>query len=523
MRESEIKQVYNEATFERGLLYFKEGRVTSVMKFRGKLIGEVMGTDRYRTEVDLTNLGSGCSCPYGTNCKHGAAMLLQYSNGEYIDGDETMKRVENMNREELKDVIERLVSTNPANLLYLGVPTGEEKASEKLLAALDKEIKSRLKRIEYTYADTEFVNDFSKFIKVNEDALNKEQIFYVLEFLVKNCEEYGFFYDDYSDSYFGEVIFENLCNAFAKKELEGKDFEKLKELKEEDDYDMLSPFFSRMVSAENALKLKDFDGYINEFLEERSYVDFLINCGLVEKARGLIESRESLGEESRFRLYLRIDKDNAIEFARRKEIYSSLIQYYHEIGAHDDAVGLFKEVVSDETKRGQLKDNLYLYRDIFDSINKSEKKEGQEEVLRSLFESCYSLKYYGLCVDAGIKLGDKELMRKLISQKRGYDFDVEAKIKLLDYLKGDYKEEVEKELKELADSLIEEKKNYAYEKAADCVFLLRKVMSKEEWENYVKELYNVHSRKMNLWLEFTRKGVNLKKKMGVVTIEEKRL
>jgi uncharacterized Zn finger protein len=155
------------------------------------------------------------------------------------------------------------------------------------------------------------------------------------------------------------------------------------------------------------------------------------------------------------------------------------------------------------------------------AINKSDKREGLKEVLRSLFEICYSSNYYGLCVDAGIKQGDKELMLKLIGKKRSYDFNVEAKIKLLDYLNEDYKVEVDKELKELAESLIEEKKNYAYEKAADCVFLLRKVMDEKEWGNYLKELYNVHSRKMNLWLEFTRRGVCLKKKMGIVTMEKR--
>ncbi len=513
MREDEIKRVYSEAIFERGMEYFEEGRVSGVIKFKGKLIGEVIGTEKYRSEVDLSDLGSRCSCPYGKNCKHGVAMLLQYFNREYVDGDKIIKEMEDMDREELKGVIERLVSTNPASLLYLGVPAGEKKASNVPVKALDKEIKNRLKRIEYTYADAGFVDDFAKFIKVNEDVLTREQIFYIMEFLVNNCEEYGYFYDDYSDSYFGDPIFENLCDAFVKKELEDGDFERLKTLREEDNYEMLGPFFRRIAAVESATKLADFEGYIHEFLDERSYVEFLINSGLIDKARELIEAGGTLQEESRFRLYLRIDKDESIEFARRNGFYSSLMQYYHEIGAHEKAVGLFKEVVRDETKREQLKHDPYLFRDILDSINKSEKKEGLEEILRSLFEICYSLKYYGLCVDAGMKLGDKELMRKMIGQKRGYDFDVEAKIKLLDYLKEDYREDVEKELKKFAESLIEEKKNYAYKKAADCVFLLRKIMDKDKWENYVKELYNVHSRKMNLWLEFTSRGVNLKKKI----------
>ncbi len=105
MREDEIKRVYSEATFGRGLEYFKEGRVASIIKFKGKLIGEVVGTEKYRTEVNMENLSSKCSCPYGTNCKHGAAMLLQYFNGEYIDGDKIMEKVEDMDREEVKGVI----------------------------------------------------------------------------------------------------------------------------------------------------------------------------------------------------------------------------------------------------------------------------------------------------------------------------------------------------------------------------------------------------------------------------------
>ena len=46
MNESEIIRAYGETIFERGLGYFRAGRVTNVMKFRGRLIGEVSGTVR---------------------------------------------------------------------------------------------------------------------------------------------------------------------------------------------------------------------------------------------------------------------------------------------------------------------------------------------------------------------------------------------------------------------------------------------------------------------------------------------
>ncbi len=336
--------------------------------------------------------------------------------------------------------------------------------------------------------------------------------------VIKNRDSYGYFYDDYSDSYFGNAIFENLCDAFAKKELKDRDFDKLDRLAEMDDYDMLSPFFYRMVTAENAIRLKNFESYVGEILDEDSYIEFLINCGLAEKARGLIEADTSLGNEKRFRLYLRINRDDAIEFARRNELYSSLIQYYHEIGVHDEAVGLFKEVAGDVGKRKYLEADPYLYRDIFDSINRSERREGLEEVLRTLFEICYSFKFYRLCVDVGIKLGDKRLLRKLMDKKSDSNFDAKSKIKLLNNLKEDYREEVENELKEFAEALIREKSNYAYEKAVECVILLREIMGKEEWEEYVKKLYKANSRKINLWTEFKKKGVYLKATKGVVSI-----
>ena len=519
MSEKEIRRVYSETIFKRGLSYFNEGRVSNAIKLKGKMFGVVVGTDRYKTEVNLDNFESKCSCPYGRNCKHGVALLLQYFNGDYVDGDEIMKRLEGMGREELVGVIEELINMNPANLLYVSVyPEAGEQISEKRVESIDKEIKSRLRSIEYEYADTEFVDDFSKFIKINEDVLTKEQIFYVLDFLIKNCESYGYFYDDYSDGYFGDVIFENLCDSFAKKELKDKDFDKLDRLAEMDNYDMLSPFFYRMVAVENAKRLKNFESCIGEILDEDSYIEFLINCGLAEKARGLIETDTSLGKERRFRLYLRINRDDAIEFARRNEFYSSLTQYYHEIGAHDEAVELFREVADDAGRRKYLEADPYLYRDIFDSVNKSERREGLEEVLRTLFDICYSFKFYELCVDVGIKLGDKRLLRKLIDKKSDYNFDAKSKIKLLNYLKEDYRDEVEKELKEFAEALISEKSNYAYEKAVECVLLLRKIMGKEEWEEYLKKLYRAHFRKMNLWAEFKNKGVYLKVEKGVVSI-----
>jgi hypothetical protein len=522
MEKEEIKRVYGEKIFKRGKEYFKENRVSKVVKFKKSLSGEVVGTDRYRTEVNLEDFSCRCSCPYRINCKHGVAVLLEYFNGEYINGDEVMKNIESANRDELLEIIEQLISINPENLLYLrGVEEKVEgkEPSEKLVKAVEKQIKAMLKEIKHEYADEGFVLDFSRFIRANEDTLTKEQVFYILRFLVENCEEYGYFYDDYSDSYFGDAIFESLCDTFVRKELEGSDFEKLKELMGKDGYSMLDPFFDRIIEEKNAVRLVEFEDYAKQFLNERDYVEFLINSGKKEKAREIIEEKASLGESSRFNLYLRIDRDKAIEFARKKQFYISLIEHYHKIGEHEEAVDIFEEAVSEKSKQKKISGVVYFssfYAGIFDSIRKYKglEESRRKRLLRELFVICYSAKNYEISVDAGIELGDKELLSKLITK----DFGAESKIKLLDYLKEDYRGEVEKELKEFAGALIEKKDNYAYEKAVECVFVLREMIGKEKWEEYVKGLYEVHSRKRNLWEEFRGRGITLKRKKDMIEL-----
>ena len=521
MNESEIIRAYGETIFERGLGYFREGRVTNVIKFRGRLIGEVSGTHGYTTEVDLNDLGCDCSCPYGGNCKHGVAVLLQYSDGGYVDCDEIMERVEEMDRDELLEVVEEFVRLNPASLMYLHAPPAKSEGvpGEAQIKALDAQIRSMLRHIvDYGYADRGFADDLSGLIRFNEALLTKEQIFYILEFLVNNSEEYGCFYDDYADDYFGDEIFKNLCNAFVRKGLEASDFGRLTELRGADDYDMLGPFFYRMAEGGNAEVLVEFKEHIREFLNEQTYVEFLINCGLVDEARELIEEGKSLFYENRFRSYLRIDKEAAIEFAHRKGFYSSLIRYYHETGAHDETVDLFLEVVRDHSLKDQLGRSSYFYTDVLDSIKKSGSldKSGTADALRDLFEICYSTECYDVCVDSGMELGDKGLLRRLIGKERTRSFGVESKLELLSYLLDEYPGEVGGELKALAASLIEAMGGYSYEKATDCVFLLRDVVSDAEWREYVKGVYDQHSRKINLWKEFKRRGVVLKRRKGVI-------
>ena len=522
IKENEIEWVYGETIFERGMGYFEDGRVTSVTKFNNNLIGEIIGTGRYKTTVNLDNLGCRCSCPYGNNCKHGVATLLYYLSGRYIDGDAIINKLEGMGKDELLKIINKLVSAYPENFLYLTpVTSGDIVTDDKVMQALDNELKSKLREIEHNYAYPDFADSFARFIKINEDIISKEQIFYTLKFLVNNAEAYGFFYDDYSDGQFGDEIFENLCDAFCMKDLEDRDFEKSEHLEHEDDYSMVVSFFYRMIAPDNAVKLKDYYEHVSKYLNDFSYIDFLINAGLTEKAKNFIKSENSMDQSIKFNLYLRIDRDEAIDFAQSEGFYLSLIRYYHKNGVPNKVVKIFEEHIGNKAGNEPFVCDPLTCEYILDSLKKCGGEDGTKKLLRSLFDICYSFTYFGLCVEVGIELDDKDLLyNNLMDKKAGYFFGTSKRIRLLDYLKDDFMEDVGGGYKELADSLIEEKKSSTYESAAYCVFKLRNLVEKEEWDTYVKELYLAHHSKINFWKKFKEKGIYLKTRKGIVTMEE---
>jgi uncharacterized Zn finger protein len=66
----------------RGRKYQQQGRVSKLAQTdQGTLIAWVKGTERYATIVMMDEVGlpeSTCTCPYGIDCKHGVAVVLEY-------------------------------------------------------------------------------------------------------------------------------------------------------------------------------------------------------------------------------------------------------------------------------------------------------------------------------------------------------------------------------------------------------------------------------------------------------------
>ena len=287
MDECEVARIFGEKTFRLGKDYYEEGRVLSAIKLEGRVLGEVLGRERYFTQVTIESLGSRCSCPVDLNCKHGVALMLQFLSGIYVDGDSIMHDLERAERNKLLKILKSLIEENPT--LLLSVPETRKKPSDKLEALIENEIKKRLENmVNSGYADEYTAESFANLLKTNTALINKELLFYVLNFLVSNGEQYGYFYDDYRDHSFGEDVFENLCDAFVQKPLVSRDFLRLKEIEEGDDYDLFYPFLKRMVTAENAPKLLAFKDQVKVLLHDESlYMDFLINAGEKEVSKSL--------------------------------------------------------------------------------------------------------------------------------------------------------------------------------------------------------------------------------------------
>ncbi len=78
----DLEQWADRQIVSRGERYQRQGRVSRLaVTSGGGLIAWVSGTEEYATKVVMDEEGmpnSVCTCPYGVNCKHGVAVVLEY-------------------------------------------------------------------------------------------------------------------------------------------------------------------------------------------------------------------------------------------------------------------------------------------------------------------------------------------------------------------------------------------------------------------------------------------------------------
>jgi uncharacterized Zn finger protein len=81
IRWDDLEQWAGSRILSRGQGYYRDHRVQGLAQTQtGRIIAWVHGGRRYATEVDFEDgeLISVCTCPYGNNCKHAVAVVLEY-------------------------------------------------------------------------------------------------------------------------------------------------------------------------------------------------------------------------------------------------------------------------------------------------------------------------------------------------------------------------------------------------------------------------------------------------------------
>jgi len=70
----EIRKLCIESSFERGIEYFKAGKVANLKQVEDKITATVEGTEDYQVTIYKNNheISASCSCPYDWRgcCKH---------------------------------------------------------------------------------------------------------------------------------------------------------------------------------------------------------------------------------------------------------------------------------------------------------------------------------------------------------------------------------------------------------------------------------------------------------------------
>jgi hypothetical protein len=512
MDEFRVAQIFGEKTFRRGKDYYEEGRVLYAVKLEGIITGEVLGTMRYCTRVNVNDLSSICSCPVRINCKHGVALILRYLSGAYMDGDRLICELERVEKPVLLEILKNIIRDDPA--LVLRIHEAEEEPGDILVDSIEKQIEVMLKTMMISgYADEPFAESLAKLVKTNGPLMSKELILHILEFLVFNSDQYGGFYEDYGDYYFGDEVFENLADAYAQKPLETDDFPRLHRIQEEDNYDLFYNFITRMVTAKNAPKLREYRDEIKSLLDDEPlYVEFLINAGYLEEAKNFLKGSEDLRESIIFNLYLKVDKDEALKLAEDRKYYSSLIRYYLKTDEKEVALETFRRSLNEEVRLDAMDS---LHGRIFLAI-KSDKPDDAAELLSRLFDICYRDSYFDMCVEIGIELKNLRMMQKLVEAE--YWLTPSSRIKLIAYLSQYDPVSAREKLESYAEVLINEKKDYTYDNAVTCIIKLKDLMSVEEWTRYLEELYIMHSRKSSLWNKLKEEGIQIKKEGNTITL-----
>lgn len=213
----ELKNVFGSKTYSRGFNYYKNGHVCLGVKKDDKLWGKVYGTGSapYKVQVDVSDkIYSRCSCPVGSMCKHGVALLLKWINcrEDFLDIDLFKSNLRDKSKDELLDMILSVVVDDPFKITLF---TSSKIKTEKVV-----DLDAIKKRVNYTNLDYYDHNPVYKIVNELEPVKNlagnlkPEDAVYVYIILINKCLElYLEIQDAYDLEDLIEECVEDCCNS----------------------------------------------------------------------------------------------------------------------------------------------------------------------------------------------------------------------------------------------------------------------------------------------------------------------
>lgn len=143
LTDDAIKEIFGDKTFFKGLDYYDGGHVFATVKIENILYARVMGSAAkpYDVRAPINEvINTECTCPVGSMCKHGAALLLKWAHEplSFIDADRFLLSLEKMSKSEIISIIGKILKQNPS--LIEGFLIEKEEKPEINIDAISEKI-----------------------------------------------------------------------------------------------------------------------------------------------------------------------------------------------------------------------------------------------------------------------------------------------------------------------------------------------------------------------------------------------
>ncbi len=120
LKDEDVRKLFEEKVFERGVKYFEQGRVLRPFVYRDSIMAECQGTlpEEYYIRVDMRggNFVASCTCPYAFGyCKHIAAVMYGWLKkpGMFKDLGKSEDLLKNMDKASLVETVMDMIKYDP--------------------------------------------------------------------------------------------------------------------------------------------------------------------------------------------------------------------------------------------------------------------------------------------------------------------------------------------------------------------------------------------------------------------------